>query len=119
MYKKPEADKAISSVLKISSGFSLILMASGLALFLSGGRQVDLTRDLRITGLTETLAGIFQLDPVALMTMGIIILISTPLVRVAGVFFSFWFIEKDKVYALISLGVLMILGASLFVPGIK
>ena len=119
MYKKSKADKAISTVLKISSGFSIALMVSGLALFLSRGRQAGLTSDVRTTGLTEALTGIFQLDPVAFMTLGILILISTPLLRVAGAFFSFWLVEKDKVFALISLGVLIILAASLFVPGIK
>lgn len=119
MYNKAEANMAIKTVLKICSWFSIFLMATGLALFLSKGRQADLPKDVWVTGLSEALTGIVHLDPVAFMTLGIIILIATPFVRVAGAFFSFWFIEKDKVYALISLGVLTILIASLFVPEIK
>lgn len=119
MYRKTETNKAISTVLKICSGFSVTLMALGLALFLSKGNQADLSADIRVAGLSEALTGIVQLDPVALMTIGIFILIATPFVRVAWESFSFWFIEKDKVYALISLGVLIILSAGLFVPGIR
>lgn len=119
MYNKHEADNTMSNVLKICSGLSIILMAVGLLMFLTGGRQAHLTGDIRVTGFGEALKGIVQLDPVALMTAGIIILIAMPFLRVAGAFFSFWFIEKDKVYALVSLGVLVILGAGMFVPGFK
>lgn len=119
MYKKHEANMAMSSVLKICAGFSLVLMATGVALFLYKGGPKSLTEVIPVVDLTEALKGSARLEPVSLMTTGIIVLIAIPLVRVIGAFFSFWFIEKDKLYACISLGVLIILGASLFVPGIK
>lgn len=117
---KPTNDKVnriISMVLVVSSGVSMLLMAAGLGLFLV--KQEPVFSGARAVGLTEALTGALHLEPLALMALGIIILISTPFLRVIGVFFSFWFIEKDKVYALISLGVLAILTVSLFVPGIK
>lgn len=70
-------------------------------------------------GLRQALAGAVGLEPVALMTLGILVLLLTPFLRVVAVFFSFMLIEKDFRYTLVSMGVLMVLAASLVIPGIK
>ncbi len=109
-------NKIIVTVLRWGSGVSIILMAAGLGLFLINGCSAANTY---FTGFHQVLTGVLAFDPAALMTGGIICLLLTPFLRVAGAFLSFLLIEKDKPYALISLGVLIILVISLFIPELK
>ncbi len=116
MKESEELNRVISLVLKVSSGLSMFLMAVGLVLFLSKPEQMS-SRTGEVP-FREVLAGALQLEPLEMMTLGIIILISTPFLRVAGAFFSFLFIERDKVFGFVALGVLAVLVFGLFIPGL-
>ncbi len=109
-------NRIIANILRLGSVISAILMLAGLFLFLVKGYP---QQEAHILGFPQALAGSLALEPVALMTLGIVILLLTPLLRVVGAFFAFLLFEKDWKYALISLGVLLILSASLFVPGVR
>ena len=109
-------NKTTVTILRIVSVISIGLMGAGLGLFLAGGQTIT---GVHFMGFRQAFSGALFLQPVALMTMGMIILLITPSIRVIGALFSFLFVEKDVPYALISLGVLLILAASLFVPGVK
>ena len=113
------ANKIISNILRLSSGLSILLMTGGLVLFLFRSGMAVKIPIVRILGFIPALTGSLSLEPLSLMTLGIIVLIATPYFRVVGAFLSFLFIEKDRKYTLISFGVLLILTTSLFVPGIK
>ena len=110
------ANRTTVAVLRIVSVISIGLMGAGLGLFLAGDQTVT---GAHFMGFRQAFSGALFLQPVALMTMGIIILLVTPSIRVISALFSFLFVEKDVRYALISLGVLVILAASLFIPGLK
>ena len=109
-------NKTTVTILRVVSVVSIGLMGAGLGLFLAGGQTIA---GAHFMGFRRAFSGALSLQPVALMTMGIIILLVTPSIRVIGALFSFLFVEKDVRYALISLGVLVILAASLFIPGLK
>lgn len=110
------ANRTTVTILRIVSVISIGLMGAGLVLFLAGGQTIA---GAHFMGFRRVFSGALSFQPVALMTMGIMILLVTPSIRVIGALFSFLFVEKDVRYALISLGVLVILAASLFIPGVK
>ncbi len=114
-----DANKIIAGILRAGSTMSAVLMAVGLGLYLLGGNDVRTAHPVRILGFRQALMGMLSLKPVALMTMGILALLLTPFMRVAGAFFTFLLVEKDSKYALISLVVLLILVAAMFMPGFK
>ena len=64
--------------------------------------------------LTSLIAGVTQLKPFAIIELGIIVLLATPVARVATSAFVFA-AEKDRAFVLITLAVLSILLFSFFV----
>lgn len=112
------SEKAIAAVLRFGSGLSTVLMAAGLVLLLVEG-QLDTLQGTRFVGLHSLLAGAASLQPLAIMTLGVLMLLLTPMLRVIAAGISFLIFERDVKYAIISLGVLVILIVSFFVPGFK
>lgn len=111
-------ERAIAAVLRLGSGLSIVLMAAGLVLLLVEG-QSDKLQGPRFVGLHSLLTGAASLEPAAIMTLGVLMLLLTPMLRVIAAGISFLIFERDVKYALISLGVLVILIVSFFVPGFK
>jgi len=109
--------RMMGTVLRLVAGISIILMAAGMVMYLAGGGAG--TGNGAFVGMSETLAGAMALEPVPMMTLGLVILLFTPVLRVMGALFSFLFAEKDPMYALISLGVLIILVVGMFLPSFK
>ncbi|MEO8570686.1 MAG: DUF1634 domain-containing protein [Chloroflexota bacterium] len=58
--------------------------------------------------------GLRDLRPIAFAQAGLLVLVATPVVRVAASFVAF-VLERDRLYAAITLGVLAVLLVSLFV----
>lgn len=114
-----KSDQIISRVLRYGSGLSIVFMLSGLVLFVIKKYHQAGAGKTPFLGIHQALAGCLVLDPVALMTTGILILLLTPLLRVVAAFFTFLLVEKDTVYAAVALGVLLILAAGFFVSGFK
>lgn len=117
MEETKKINRLISIVLKVSSGISMFMMIAGFGLYLANPEQMS--PGTKVMSFADALTGALQLKAMGLMTLGIIILISTPFLRVIGAIFSFLFFERDKVYGFISLGVLAVLLLGLFVPGLK
>ena len=113
-----KSEKIIAEILRLGSGLSIALMTAGLGLFWARGGS-DGLQGAGIVGLHSLLAGVASLKPISIMTLGVIILLLTPMFRVIAAGISFLIVERDLKYALISLGVLVILSASFFVPGFK
>ncbi len=84
--REPEFDRAVAMVLRIGAFGCFLIMLAGLidGLFMTGRIPVDIER------------------------AGVLLMLATPVVRVAVACFLF-FREKDKKYGWISLGVLLIL----------
>ena len=109
---------AIAAVLRFGCTLSIVLMAAGLVLLLAKGEENKL-QSTGFVGLHSLLTGVASLEPTAIMTLGVLMLLLTPMLRVIAAGISFLIFERDVKYALISLGVLVILIVSFFVPGFK
>ena len=94
----------LSLILKTGAYIGIAFMLAGLALF-RGSFQPQ-SAAMPLSGLRQ---GIMKGDPLSLITLGLIILILTPVLRVLGAALTFLLVEKDRKYFLISLGVLIIL----------
>lgn len=112
------SERVIAAVLRFGSGLSIVLMAAGLVLLLVKG-EADKLQSTGFVGLHSLLTGAATLEPAAVMTLGVLMLLLTPMLRVIAAGISFLIFERDVKYAMISLGVLVILIVSFFVPGFK
>jgi uncharacterized membrane protein len=65
------------------------------------------------TDFSYLVSGLLALRPVAFAQAGLIVLIATPVLRVATSVVGFW-LEADRLYVAITLGVLVILLGSIF-----
>ncbi len=115
--KSIDINRILAMLLRAGSALSVILMAAGLMLALAavGGLEGQRAAGL---GFIKVITGVMELNPLAIMTLGILVLLFTPFLRVIGAFISFLMIEKDIKYSLISFGVLLIMALSLLVPGL-
>ena len=112
------SERIIAAVLRFGSGLSIALMLAGLVLLLVKGEPNKL-QGAEFVSLYSILVEAASLKPAAVMTLGVLTLLLTPMLRVVAAGMSFLILERDVKYALISLGVLVILIASFFVPGFK
>lgn len=112
-----KSEGIIAGVLGLGSGLSIMLMAAGLGLLLAKGE----TGKFQGAGLSlnALLMGAAALEPAAIMTLGVIMLLFTPMLGVVAAGVSFLLFERDIKFALISLGVLVILTVSIFIPGFE
>jgi uncharacterized membrane protein len=108
---------AISRVLRIGVTVSAVLIATGfIGSFLVGweGSLRDAAPGVvSATAFTQIRTGLLELRPIAITQLGLLVLIATPVVRVAVSVVGFAR-ERDALYVAITLAVLAILLASLF-----
>jgi uncharacterized membrane protein len=98
----------VATVLRVGTGASIILVIVGLMLMASGSSP-DSNVAVPLHQMDQKLA---SLDPIAFITIGILIMVLTPVARVFVLVGSFaW--RKDMVYVLIGLFVLVSLLVSL------
>ena len=99
-------EQAVALTLRYGSLVSTFVMALGLALaVVRGGAALPLS-STRIRAAT-LLGGLIRFDAAALMELGILLLLLTPIFRILAASVSFA-LEHDYKYVLISLGVLSI-----------
>lgn len=98
----------ISFTLKLSMAVSLVLLIIGLIMLSING--TELTK--ATIPLNQLWLGIIKLDPLAIITSGIVILLLVPLLGVTVAAIAF-LVERDKFYLGISITVLCILLISL------
>ena len=114
---KASANKIIGSVLQGGVILSAVVITLGLLLLPihPGGLSVQ-----RLLNFPETLAqvgqGLFILRPQAVIALGLLLLIATPVIRVAVSIITFAF-ERDRQYVVITCIVLAILLFSMFLLG--
>ncbi|MBX6770461.1 MAG: DUF1634 domain-containing protein [Chloroflexi bacterium] len=98
----------------------LIILIGSLLLFLEGGRSVT----VRLTGtpvpnrLDQVFADLLALRPRAIIDLGLMLLIATPVLRVAVSVIAF-LVEDDLVYTAITLFVLAVLLTSFFLGAVE
>jgi uncharacterized membrane protein len=101
--------RVIAAVLRYGSTVSTVVMMLGVALaFLRGGAKAD-ARPLSPGALVMKA---FELDPLGVTELGILLLLLTPALRVLAAAITFG-LERDLKYVLISCGVLLIVLGSI------
>jgi len=114
-----QIEKTIGKILRVGVAVSATFMIVGLLMFFITGStgysqaSQELNSDWP-RNITAIFSGVFSLKPVALMMLGLLLLIFTPVLRVIASIFSFAF-EKDRLYVYITLTVLAILLLAIFV----
>jgi len=114
MWKKENIiEIIISNTLRIGVLLSASIIFAGLILFFIYGSGYDGTISYR---LNDILNGVFTLKPFAIINLGLLLLILTPVMRVVMSLIIF-ILEKDYKYIFITLTVLTILMTS-FILGV-
>jgi uncharacterized membrane protein len=90
----------VQPILRWGMVLSLVLMLFGLSLGIATGAQ-----EASVVPLENVPSQLLELDPAAFLTLGIVLLIATPLARVFGALFVF-LREGDRKFVLVSLAVL-------------
>lgn len=107
----------VSAVLRTGVVTAAALTAAGFAMSLLVGWEGSLlggppaTSDP--TDFSGLLAGLLALRPIAFAQAGLLVLLATPVLRVATSVVGFW-LEGDRLYVAITFAVLAILVASIF-----
>jgi uncharacterized membrane protein len=100
------ADRIIAGVLRYGAFLSTLIMAAGLCMMLARGSVVSMESPHNIQ-LGSLFAGLARLRPTAVIELGILMLLFTPIARVVTAVITFA-LERDLKYVLISLGVLAV-----------
>lgn len=96
----------VQPILRGGMLLSLTMMVTGLVLGLATGIQ-----EVAVLPLERIPAGLTELDPLAFLTLGLLLLIATPLTRVFGALCVF-ITEGDRKFVLISAVVLLAVTAA-------
>ena len=107
------AEVVISNVLRGGVLLSALIIAAGVALFYVRRAQTGLLDHPYPSTLAAVWSGLTQGSPVAIIALGLLLLLATPVVRVAVSIFAFS-LERDWRYVAITVLVLAILVASFF-----
>lgn len=95
---------------------SVVILGAVFFLVKHGGETVDLTRfkgePVDLTSVTGVVADAFSLQRAGVIQLGVLLLIATPIARVAFSVFAFA-VQRDKTYVTVTLIVLSILLYSL------
>ncbi len=102
-----KGQQAIALILRYGSKISTLIMAVGIALLLVRGMAPSLTAEKGI-GAGILFQKLMRFDPLALTEFGILLLLLTPVFRIAVAVVSFA-LEREYKYVLISIGVLGVL----------
>ena len=107
----------VSTVLRTGVATAAALTAVGFAMSLLVGWNGSLLGAAPTasapTDFSRLVSGLLALRPVAFAQAGLVVLIATPVLRVATSVVGFW-LEADRLYVAITLGVLVILLGSIF-----
>jgi uncharacterized membrane protein len=120
-----DMNAVISNLLKYGVVASTILVAGGVALLIletpqsfpgSVQQLVSTNYDKPTLDVSTLFGGVVAANPVYLIELGLIVLLATPVARVAASVVMFA-AEKDKLYVAVTLFVLIVLLFGLFVVG--
>lgn len=103
-------------VLRIGVILSVVVMVAGFILsYIQKSPSVKYMEHATFKWSTRTLVvGVLHGSGESIIELGLLLLVLTPVTRVAVSVFLFTFVDKDRFYALVTLGVLIITLISLF-----
>ena len=99
-------ERTIRAILLAGIAASVALMAAGLVLGVARGTMLPRA----MIPLADLPAALARLDPAAYVSLGLIVLVATPFVRVVGSLVAFA-VERDRAYVLITATVLVVMCA--------
>lgn len=102
----------VQPILRWGMVLSLAMMLFGLTLGIATGAGPT-----KVLSLDRIPAGILELDPMAFLSLGIVLLIATPLSRVIGALCVF-IQERDRKFVLISLGVMAMVALAVLIGSV-
>jgi uncharacterized membrane protein len=97
-------ERTVSRILGVGIVAAVVLMLAGLVLALAGGEGLP----DHVVSLAGLLPGLTEPDPAAYLSLGLLVLVATPFVRVAGSLVAFA-LEKDRRYVLVTAVVLAVM----------
>jgi uncharacterized membrane protein len=97
-------ERTIRAILLVGIAVSVALMAVGLVLGVARGTMLPRA----MVPLPALPAALAHLDPAAYLSLGLIVLVATPFVRVVGSLVAFA-VERDRTYVLITATVLAVM----------
>lgn len=100
-------ERTIRAILLAGIAVSVALMAAGLVLGVARGAMLPHA----MVPLSALPSALVNLDPAAYVSLGLIVLVATPFVRVVGSLVAFA-VERDRAYVLITATVLVVMCAS-------
>lgn len=123
-----QAELLISNILRIGVAASLVIIVGGTVLsFVHHPNYVSAPSELqRLTRpgaafphtLAEVLAGVAHLRGQAIVVVGLLVLLATPVARVAVSIFAFMY-QRDRVFVVLTTTVLLLLLLSFAVGGVE
>jgi uncharacterized membrane protein len=106
--KKDLACTWIGNILFAGSLCAALLLVLGLGLMWIKGNSADQVGNLAQSPFSDFLSALLKGEPVAIINLGILAMMLTPFFRVSVAILSF-LLEKDYRYAIVGLGVALIL----------
>jgi uncharacterized membrane protein len=103
-YVMGPVERVVQATLAVGITASVLLMAAGIALSLLGGDGLPTS----VLPLSELAGALLRLEPAAYLSLGLIVMIGTPFVRVAGSLVAFAR-ERDGRYVLVTAVVLAVM----------
>ena len=100
-------ERTVNRVLAAGIAITVALLAAGLVLSVAAGEPLP----SRIVAPADLPALLLDLDPAAYLSLGLLVLIATPFVRVAGSVVAFAR-ERDRRYVLVTAAVLAVMCVS-------
>lgn len=97
-------ERMVSRVLGAGIAVAVAFMLAGLVLGAAQGDGIP----QRVVGLGRLLPGLVAFDPAACLSVGLLVLIATPFVRVIGSIVAFA-LQRDRRYVLVTTAVLVVM----------
>jgi len=104
VHRMDPVERTIRAILLVGIAVSVALMAVGLVLGAARGAMLPRA----MVTLSALPAALARLDPAAYVSLGLIVLVATPFVRVVGSLVAF-VVERDRAYVLITATVLVVM----------
>jgi uncharacterized membrane protein len=107
---RASVERAVEGVLLATVALCVALMLVGLTLAIAAGGGLP----HEVVGLSELPAALLRGSPAAFLSLGLLVLLATPVLRVAGALVIFA-LERDRRYVLVTAAVLAIMALSVLV----
>ena len=116
---KKDIQQLVGNTLRIGVWLSFSITVLGLLLFLAGHSNIQfapetLPAEPQKFSFSELKNGLVHGDALSIIALGVLILLITPVLRVLFALYGYW-LERNKLYMLISIIVLAIIASSLFI----